>query len=61
MAKPDDITWDDLTRAEKRAVLLADAKGGWRVLRHRATSTPKADRRVEAIFEQARKRIANGK
>jgi hypothetical protein len=56
-----DITWDDLTRAEKRAVLLADAKGGWRVLRHRATSTPDADRKVEAIYDQARKRIAKGK
>ncbi|MFK0151184.1 hypothetical protein ACIQVK_03765 [Streptomyces sp. NPDC090493] len=56
-----DITWDDLTPAEKRAVLRADARGAWRVLRTRTTSTPAADRRVEAVYEQARKRIAGGK
>lgn len=57
----DDIDWGDLNWSEKRAVLRADAKGGWSVLRTRATSTPKADREVEAVFERARKRIAKGK
>ncbi|MEU8713603.1 hypothetical protein [Streptomyces sp. NPDC048663] len=61
MPKHDDIAWDDLTRTEKRAVLRADAKGAWRVLRTRTTNTPAADRRVEAIYDQARKRIAKGK
>jgi hypothetical protein len=58
MAKPD-ITWDDLTGAEKRAVLRADARGAWQVFRG-ASSTPRVDRRVEAIYDKARKRI-NGK
>ena len=57
----DDISWDDLTGAEKRAVLRADAKGAWRVLRTRTASTPAADRRVEAVYARARKRIADGK
>ncbi|WP_327319265.1 hypothetical protein [Streptomyces sp. NBC_01235] len=59
MAK-NDVTWDDLTGAEKRAVLRADARGTWQVLRG-ATSTPRVDRRVEAVYDQARKRIAGGK
>lgn len=54
-----DITWNDLNGKEKRAVLRADAGGAWKILRG-ARSTPVADRRVEAIFEQARKRIARG-
>lgn len=55
-----DIDWDDLTGAEKRAVLRADTRGTWQMLRG-ASSTPRVDRRVEAIYEQARKRIAGGK
>lgn len=55
-----DIDWDDLNWAEKRAVLRADARGGWKVFRTRQTSTPAADRKVAAIFEQARQRIAKG-
>lgn len=55
-----DIDWDDLTGVEKRAVLRADARGTWQMLRG-ASSTPRVDRRVEAIYEQARKRIAGGK
>ena len=55
-----DITWDDLNAAEKRAVLRADARGLVRMLRG-ASGTPAADRRVEAIYDQARKRIAKGK
>lgn len=55
-----DITWDDLNAAEKRAVLRADARGLVRMLRG-ASSTPAADRRVEAVYEQAAKRIAGGK
>lgn len=58
MAK--DITWDDLNGAEKRAVLRADARGLVRMLRG-ASSTPAADRRVKAIYDQAAKRIAKGK
>ena len=58
MAK--DISWDDLTSQEKRQVLRADARGAWQVLRG-ARSTPAVDRRVEAIYDKARKRIANGK
>jgi len=58
MAK--DITWDDLNGAEKRAVLRADARGTWQMLRG-ASSTPGVDRRVEAIYDKARKRIAGGK
>ncbi|WP_416983532.1 hypothetical protein [Streptomyces sp. T028] len=54
-----DITWDDLNGAEKRAVLRADARGAWQILRG-AGGTPRADRRVEAIYDKARKRIANG-
>lgn len=54
-----DVTWDDLNAAEKRAVLRADARGAWQMLRG-ATSTPRVDRRVEAIYDKARKRIANG-
>jgi len=55
-----DIDWDDLTGAEKRAVLRADARGLVRMFRG-ASSTPAADRRVEAIYDQARKRINGGK
>lgn len=55
-----DIAWDDLTGAEKRAVLRADARGSWQMLRG-ASSTPAVDRRVEAIYDKARKRIAKGK
>ncbi|MET7651544.1 hypothetical protein [Streptomyces sp. NPDC005486] len=58
MAK--DITWDDLNGAEKRAVLRADARGSWQMLRG-ASSTTAVDRRVEAIYDKARKRIAKGK
>lgn len=58
MAKKD-ITWDDLNAAEKRAVLRADARGAWQVFRG-ASGTPRVDRRVEAIYDKARKRI-NGK
>lgn len=56
----DDITWDDLNREEKRQVLKADARGAWQILRG-ARSTPAADRKVEAIYDKARKRIAQGK
>ncbi|MEH0578977.1 hypothetical protein QBA54_31910 [Streptomyces sp. B21-108] len=59
MTKPD-INWDDLTASEKRAVMRADARGAWQMLRG-ASGTPRVDRRVEAIYEQARKRIAGGK
>jgi len=55
-----DITWDDLTGAEKRAVLRADLRGSWQMLRG-ASGTPRVDRRVEAIYDKARKRIAGGK
>lgn len=55
-----DIDWDDLTGAEKRAVLRADLRGSWQMLRG-ASSTPAVDRRVEAIYDQARKRINGGK
>jgi ABC-type Fe3+-citrate transport system substrate-binding protein len=55
-----DITWDDLTAAEKRAVLRADLRGSWQMLRG-ASSTPAVDRRVEAVYDKARKRIAGGK
>jgi hypothetical protein len=55
-----DITWDDLNGAEKRAVIRADARGLVRMLRG-ASGTPAVDRRVEAIYEQARKRIAKSK
>ncbi|MGW1034324.1 hypothetical protein ACWD4Z_19305 [Streptomyces antibioticus] len=55
-----DVTWDDLTGAEKRAILRADARGAWQILRG-ASSAPSADRRVEAVYEQARKRINGGK
>jgi hypothetical protein len=56
----DNITWDDLNAKEKRAVLRADAGGAIRILRG-ASSTPRADRRVDAIYKQAAKRIANSK
>ncbi|WP_432034195.1 hypothetical protein [Streptomyces antibioticus] len=59
MPKPD-ITWDDLNAAEKRAILRADARGAWQILRG-ASRTPTADRRIKAVYEQARQRIANGK
>jgi len=55
-----DIDWDDLTRAEKRAVLRADARGTWQMLRG-ASGTPRVDRRIEAIYDKARQRIAKGK
>lgn len=55
-----DITWDDLTGAEKRAVLRADARGAWQMLRG-ASGTPRVDRRVEAVYERARKRINGSK
>ncbi|MEU5633512.1 hypothetical protein ACH47C_26830 [Streptomyces rishiriensis] len=55
-----DIDWDDLTAAEKRAVLRADARGAWQVFRG-ASGTPAVDRRVEAVYDTARKRIAGGK
>lgn len=55
-----DVDWDDLTGAEKRAVLRADLRGSWQMLRG-ASSTPAVDRRVEAIYDQARKRINGGK
>ncbi|SMF64632.1 hypothetical protein [Streptomyces sp. Amel2xC10] len=55
-----DVTWDDLTGAEKRAILRADARGAWQIFRG-ASSAPAADRRVEAVYEQARARIAKGK
>jgi hypothetical protein len=54
-----DITWEDLTPAEKRAVLRADLRGSWQMLRG-ASGTPAVDRRVEAVYDKARKRI-NGK
>lgn len=59
MAKKD-ITWDDLNGAEKRAVLRADLRGSWQMLRG-ASGTPAVDRRVEAIYDKARERIAKGK
>ncbi|MGQ4358880.1 hypothetical protein [Streptomyces sp. SAS_272] len=55
-----DVAWDDLNAAEKRAVLRADLRGGWQMLRG-ASGTPAVDRRVEAVYDKARKRIANGK
>ncbi|MFF0593195.1 hypothetical protein [Streptomyces antibioticus] len=55
-----DVTWDDLNGAEKRAILRADARGAWQIFRG-ASSAPGADRRVEAVYERARKRINGGK
>ncbi|MFF2215049.1 hypothetical protein [Streptomyces antibioticus] len=55
-----DIDWDDLTGAEKRAILRADARGAWQIFRG-ASRTPAADRRVQAVYEQARQRINGSK
>ncbi|MEH0551217.1 hypothetical protein [Streptomyces sp. B21-101] len=55
-----DIAWDDLNASEKRAVLRADLRGSWQMLRG-ASGTPAVDRRVEAVYDKARKRIAGGK
>ncbi|MEU1293043.1 hypothetical protein ABZ439_11515 [Streptomyces sp. NPDC005840] len=58
---PRPITWDDLTGPEKRAILRADARGAWRVLRTGTTRTPATDRKVAAVYEKARQRIEGGK
>ncbi|MFI7014135.1 DUF6257 family protein [Streptomyces sp. NPDC050164] len=55
-----DIKFSDLTLSEKAAVIRAEARGV-----RRATAgiehQPDIDRKVAAVYERARKRIAKGK
>lgn len=50
--------WSDLTGAEKRAVIRAEARGGVRVLFTGVSTTPDLDRKVQAVYDQAARRIA---
>ena len=56
----DTPAWRDLTWREKAAIVRAEAKGV-RGAAAGITDQPDVDRKVEAVYAKARKRIAKGK
>lgn len=57
---PDKPEWRDLTWSEKAAIVRAEARGVRRAAAG-ITRQPDIDRRIEAVYAKARKRLGKSK